>query len=193
MKQITNKTILKQGQNTFQPIEVDGVIYWYEDKQIPNVGYVKSICLGEIEANKTHGVKLGDKQYVSPFVNKVGECYGCRKIVAQSSLKLEGIPVISLDSYVQDKAYKHTENLILSSEGRTQRWWGFIEGYKSNPNQYTQKDIEKAIELAREYTLSEKYGDIVVDFDYFETQIIDQINFISVIEVDEFFCIKDYF
>jgi hypothetical protein len=28
MKTIINKTILKQGENTYTPVEVDGVIYW---------------------------------------------------------------------------------------------------------------------------------------------------------------------
>jgi len=174
MKKITNKTILKQGDKTYHPIEVDKVIYWYEDKQIPNAGYVKSICLGEIQSNIDYGVKLGDKQYVSPFVNKVGECYGCRKIVAQSQPKLEGIPVISLDSYI-GKIGKAVEELM--------------EIFNS---MYTQKDIEKAIGLSREYTLTERYGDTTVDFDYLESQIIDHINSISVIEVDENFNIISY-
>jgi hypothetical protein len=31
MKQITNKTLLKQGDRTFEPVEVDGVIYWIDE------------------------------------------------------------------------------------------------------------------------------------------------------------------
>ena len=103
MKTITKNTIIRCGDTEYLPVEVDGVIYWYEDKQIPNAGYVKSICLAEIQSNIDYGVKLGDNQYISPFVNKVGECYGCRKIVAQSKPEIEGIPLITLNGYDYDQ------------------------------------------------------------------------------------------
>jgi hypothetical protein len=33
MKQITSKTLLQQGDKIYQPIEVDGVIYWYNKRE----------------------------------------------------------------------------------------------------------------------------------------------------------------
>jgi predicted amino acid racemase len=33
MKQITKNTILKQGDKTYQPVEVDGIIYWVDKEE----------------------------------------------------------------------------------------------------------------------------------------------------------------
>jgi hypothetical protein len=194
MKTINKNTLLKCENKIFQPIEVEGVIYWYEEKQIPNAGYIKSICLGEIEDNKQHEVKFGDKQYISPFVNNVGECYGCRKIIAQSQPKLKGIPVISLDKYVERLA-KETRDSInkvaYCCSGETEEDIfdsGFIISHKTNPNQYTQKDIDKAIKLARR-DFDENHFTVDV---MHSSEIIEQINSISIIEVDEQFNIISY-
>jgi len=67
---------------------VDGFDYYYIDELIPykpggTDGYF--ICLGEIISNEDHGVKLGDNQYISPFVKNVGSCGGCRKLVATNN------------------------------------------------------------------------------------------------------------
>lgn len=32
MKKITNKTVLRQGNKLFQPVEVDEVIYWVDNR-----------------------------------------------------------------------------------------------------------------------------------------------------------------
>jgi hypothetical protein len=169
MKQITNKTILKQGDKTYQPVEVDGVVYWIDY-------YTKKGDFWCIDIDK----KIFKDQTHFPI------SIGQRLIIAQSQPRIEGIPVVSLDRCVQDKAYKHTEKLILTSEGRTQRWWGFIVGYESNPNQYTQKDIDKAIELAQE-SGEHGYGHV-----YNKEQIHEQINSISILEVDSEFQILSY-
>lgn len=56
------------------------------------------LCLGEIEANIGHGVRPGDKQYVTPFVKNVGNCQSCRKIIAtDTTFKLDGVPQFLLE------------------------------------------------------------------------------------------------
>jgi len=85
----------------------------------------------------------------------------CFNILAQSQPKLEGIPVISLEPI------------------------GFDEF------EYTQKDIERAIEL----TLIDAKKSVVWSEHYYKhlsKQILEQINSISVIEVDEQFNILSY-
>jgi hypothetical protein len=113
-------------------------------------------------------------------------------IVAQSQPKLEGIPVISLDSYVKKfkKEYNSGNNSGIFTKGIE---IGIEIGYNSNPNQYTQKDIEKVIKLARQQTTTNMGGGF---YEYEETysneEIFEEINFISVIEVDDNFQILNY-
>jgi hypothetical protein len=142
MKQITNKTILKQGDKTYQPIEHDGNIHWVDS----------SILVG----------MEGDW------------------VVAQSQPKLDGIPVVSLDSYV-DRIAKE----ILPDDSNWQRRFDIVKGFKSNSNHYTQADIDKAIKLARP---SYKKNNFV----FSKEEIRELINSISVIEVDEHFNILGY-
>lgn len=162
MKKITKTTILKQGDIVYQPVESDGIIYWV-DKPLDEDG-----------------------------------CIVPKSIVALTAPKFTGIPIISLDSYVETLAESYANELpkpynygINSDKKR-----GFITGYKTNSNQYTQADIEKAIELAREQkdtgygTLAQGYIDMVNV--YSQAQIMEQLNSISVIEVDEQFNILSY-
>lgn len=139
MKQITNKTILKQGNKTFQVVESDGVIYWRDE-----------------------------------LLN----------FVAQSQPKLEGIPVISLDSYVEKLAYKYYNS---NEHYKVADSFHYINGYKANPNSSTQKDIKKAIELAR---IEIRNG--INSYELTNEQILQKINEISIIEIDEQFNIISY-
>lgn len=145
MKTITNKTVLKQGDKTYQPIEVDSVIYWVDENFVSYSPYYL-ITSRNIIAKYTieRPILLKDNR---------------GKIVAQSQSKLEGVPVISL--------------------------WETC--WNKNANQYTQKDIEKAIELATKSNF-----DARLRYDDLKNQVIDQINSISVIEVDEQFNIISY-
>lgn len=176
MKQITKNTILKQGDKIFQPVEVDGVVYWVTEKTTDITdGYFyhpKNVIFPVTEIYKRGPISSG-------LMNK---------IVAQSSPHLEGIPVISLGSYVENSVnLEFKEEFEIAQDVMPAIWYDLklkiIKNYKSNPNQYTQKDIEKVIELSG---LSGGYP-------YSKKEIFEKINSISVIEVDEFFCIKDYF
>jgi len=196
MKQITNKTILIQeiGQEkckeygcgnsecifeclnpkkifkTYQPVEVDGVIYWYEE----SLGvHRKTICLATKDPTKyCNGTYLySDKD---PGSGKVFE------VVAQSQGRLEEIPVVSLDKSIDDFIYEYQQEGMLPSMAKRRILT------LSNPNQYTQKDIDKAIELAQE---SGEYGYGKANT---KEKILQQINSISVIEVDEQFNIISY-
>lgn len=90
MKQITNKTILKQGDKSFQPIEnMDKSIFWEDSTD---------------------------------------------QIVAQSQPHLEGVPVISLNSYTQKDIEKAFE---LGYQCKVDN------GYKSNGTY--QEDLNNAI------------------------------------------------
>lgn len=46
------------------------------------------ICLDEINQNNYHNTTLGDKQYINPYVKNVGNCKGCRKIIATTDKSL---------------------------------------------------------------------------------------------------------
>lgn len=169
MKQITKNTTLKKGDKTFQPVEVDGVIYWINPKKL---------VVGE---------EYNDIVYNKGFVFKTNRLFeNFKEVVAQSQPKLEGIPIISLDDYVKPWYKKANE---LYPTGRLERnhteQEAFREGVKwkeLNPNQYTQQDIEKVIELSG---LSGGYP-------YSKKEIFQKINSISLIEVDKQFNILSY-
>lgn len=74
-------------------VTIDSFDYYYIDELIPhnpNGGTNGNfICLSEIISNKDYGVKLGDKYYVSPFVKNVGQCGGCRKLIATNDPNID--------------------------------------------------------------------------------------------------------
>lgn len=185
MKQITNKTVLRQGDKVFQPVEVDGVIYWVDEEVVCKTG----------------------EPYLSSFLRRIipkskGVMQAGDKIVSQSQTKLEGIPVISLDSYVERLAEKHFLQIYSWDYKTTIPYQDnqvkdikqdFIKGYNSNPNYYTQKDIEKAIELARYGVKEEKaLNGLNYRFSLSTEEIFEQISPITEIEVDDTFQILKY-
>lgn len=70
-------------------VTIDGWDYYYIDEVIPynpdGGTNGKFVCLSEIISNQDYGVKLGDEQYISPFIENVGSCGGCRTIVATNN------------------------------------------------------------------------------------------------------------
>ena len=150
MKQITNKTILKQGDKTYTPVEVDGVVYWV-DPALP------------IEEVYPHIVieKLTTGDYMLLQIDTINDIdRSCQyQIVAQSQPRIEGIPVV--DSYVNEltkldlihlikivqKSEDYKSVMGINLENTLKR---LLSNHKSNPNQYTQKDIEEAIRMGRD-------------------------------------------
>jgi hypothetical protein len=144
MKQITNKTIIKQGDKLYYSVETKDCILWY------------------------------GKEQMLP--------------VAQSQPRIEGIPVVSLDKSIDDFIYEYQQEGMLPSMAKRRILT------LSNPNQYTQKDIDKAIDLAKKsaYVDAIDWDRHVVSFEETKEEILQQINSISVIEVDEQFNIISY-
>jgi hypothetical protein len=187
MKQITNKTILNQGDKTYQPIEVNGVIYWV-DKEAEIKEYDAVIVLEELIIDRANDRTNYHKDKF-------------KLVVAQSQSKLDGIPVVSLDSYI-DKQKNDSWTVVSSMFPKlifTLFSRIFKDGYESNPNQYTQADIEKAIELAEtsgsvEMGFDRSYNTLADYNKHVKTkeQILEEINSISVIEVDEDFNVINF-
>ena len=133
INQSTNETHL------CNKITLDGFDYYYIDELIPynpkggtNGNF---ICLGEIESNKDYGVKLGDKQYISPFVKNVGSCGGCRKLIATNNPNIDLPQVIS---ELEDLANNHSvDDNVWSKES-------FIQGYNKSQetHPYSEQDLE---------------------------------------------------
>jgi hypothetical protein len=143
--------------------------------------------------NKNTLLKCGNKTYQPiEFGGMITWCDKDEGTIAQSELKIDGVPVISLDSYVERLA-KETRDSInkvaYCCSGETEEDIfdsGFIISHKSNPNQYTQKDIEKAIELI--INNKELHNKPIT----LKCIVLEQINSISLIEVDEQFNILSY-
>jgi len=189
MKQITNKTILKQGDKTYNPVKGDGVIYW--------LGGPISLNPDNIWVYRSNRIWKFKQGMTVVSSNMPIE------IIAQSQPKLEGIPVISLDSYVENLFEQNTKTTSFGEHGKQSPFYWFNKGYNSNPNQWTDDDIRKTIELARtlqegknefevENILGSSDGTYGVKQKYTEKEILKQINSISVIEVDTSFNIIGY-
>jgi hypothetical protein len=169
MKKITDKTILKKGDTKYQPVVVDKIIYW--------------LCLnlkgiGWYYANQGKNIFYWEYEESTP----APECFA-NKIVAQSKYNLEGVPVIDLQL--------NNTRLILDRENPFDLF------------SYTEKDIKKAITLARQI----KEGKDTFELDGIigltelcthhydiktEEEILNEINLISIIEVDDDFIISSY-
>jgi hypothetical protein len=122
-------------------------------------------------------LKQGEKEF-KPLVSDgvilwMGETDGVmHKAVAQSSDKLIGVPVVSLDGYVERLANEYTNS------------GDWLNGYNANPNSFTLKDIERAIELARN---GDEDWQGHINPEYTKSEIIEQITSIQSITVNEKF------
>jgi hypothetical protein len=155
-------------------VKVNKVIYWVDNK-LPNLG---ERYLDYIHKNVTIWGIIAEKDAL-PY---------CDIIVVQSSPVLEGIPVISLDMALIT-AHKINPDLSEYDKGR---WYGIIEGYNSNPNQYTEKDIKNILCSYQVYCqLKYNTGTVPDALEWFANHE-EQINSIQVIEVDVQFNILSY-
>lgn len=185
MKKITNKTFLKQGDKIYQPVEVDEVTYWIDTNGIKEL----ADWVYNLDTPVSHHMFYKVTESFLPHGDKV---------IAQSQPKLEGVLVISLDNYkniLSEQVCKKQDLAGGFSGGiheRSVAGMFFRKGYKANPNHYTQKDIEKVIELARMTSIEENMlGSMQVN-KYSKEEILEQINSISLIEIDKQFNIISY-
>jgi hypothetical protein len=180
VKQITNKTLLKQGDKTYQPIEIDGVIYWV-DRVRHMTEYV------------TNGSDIFKPVEMSGYTMEYAQRYW-QKLIAQSQPKLDGIPVVSLNENILSDIETITswdsfkDHPIGKAGKKIEKW------FKSNPNQYTQEDIEKVIMLSRLWLANYPEGknSEISERLLLDHEILEKINSISVIEVDEQFNVISY-
>jgi hypothetical protein len=185
MKKVTNKTILKQSENTYQPIEIDGLIYWVDDKP-------KGFSNGEWMYNEPNNNTLIYQFDYDVYPYETGN-----KLIAQSRPKLEAVPVIDLDSYIfnfLDKAcsdwYRQEYGVMANVPIRK----AFIEGFNLDQRKWTDAEILKAIELANEQPYFDKNGNLLLgEGHYLSTEeILEQISQIEVIHIDSHFNILSY-
>jgi len=102
MKKITETTVLKSKDNTYNPVTVDNVIYWVDDNATECRYYLHLSIDGrhQIYDLLTTG-NLADFKRGQP----IGWCV---KVVAQSQPKLPCLPVIHFDN-------RYTESDIIRS------------------------------------------------------------------------------
>jgi hypothetical protein len=165
MKKITATTRLIQGGKEYQPVEVHGVIYWLENRPPLDDEFWTYIGNNEpIEFLKNYLPKT--------WYEKLHDINNYYTAIAQSQPILEGIPVITLDSYPRNLSLK--KGLELYNGGNYDFENGVRVGLQSSPYKWTDADVEKAANLGR-------------DRFYNNIEIIEQISTIDVIEVDEGF------
>lgn len=200
MKRITSTTVLRKNNIEYKPFNINGVVYWTWHNGIKKGDYVFEngkpiVRVKEIlNADDLVWESLDGK---SSSCDSIIEFY---KIIAQTQAILEGIPVINIGNYVNDLSNQYFNNLKNQSEiiPEKARWpykLGFIAGF--NQYQYTREDLEKAIELAQNYSTNVQYDEHDVRYDilkhtHSKEMILSQIDSISYIEVDENFQILEY-
>jgi hypothetical protein len=110
--------------------------------------------------------------------------------IAQTKPILQGIPVISLDSYVERLANEEMQDVFFTNIAEEKKAKGyFINGYKSNPAKWTDEDIERAIYLAQKEAHDEGgYLGLL----YEKQEIMDKLSEISETEVDDDFNVLNY-
>lgn len=105
-------------------------------------------------------LKKGDSYIAVDRTTVIKSCekdgYAGLRIIATTNKSL-GLPLLpAIQENIQDLAHKHTKDLLLTSEGRTQRWWGFIFGYEAaKAKKYTEEDIMTFYKYVKTHTFQE--------------------------------------
>jgi hypothetical protein len=166
-RKITRKTFLKQGDLIFLPIEIDGIVYWVIDEYIKNV---------RPNYGRYH---IEENSLINIFPTYLTDLNECRLIVAQSQPNLEGIPLISLNLYIEKLAKEYTGDEMSREDKKLFDILCSFGKKILGEHPYTLKDIEKAIMKGRLSFLK-------------DIDIIEQVNSIHMINVDEQFNILSY-
>jgi len=96
MKQITNKTVILQVDKTFQPIEVDGVVYWIDNRPPMFNEYWCYLAENEDIVFTKNSLPL-------TWFEKLHDLKNYYTVVAQSKPILNGITVIDLQAHIAQK------------------------------------------------------------------------------------------
>lgn len=163
MKQITDKTVIIQGDKTFQPVEVEGVVYWVDNRPPMFGEYWCYLAENEDVVFIKNSLSLD-------WFERLHDLKNYYTVVAQSKPILDGIPVIDLLS----------NNTRLIMEGEC----------PIDLNCYTLQDIEKANKISK--GLDIKTGVYFSANTFSLEEIIEQINSIQSIEVDSDFNIISF-
>jgi len=179
MKHITKETILIQGEKEFKPVEVDGIIYWVDEEALKSGFWIAPIYKDAVKA----GVEL--KYFDSTYFEGYGYDFtGHSFVVAKSQHNLVEIPLIDLQA--------NNTRLIMEGE------------YPIDLNAYTEKDISKALDLARgndficladgKEKLCHCRKDNECQHRHYKTneEIISEVSKVESIEVDDNFEIIDF-
>lgn len=177
-KKITKNTLILQGNKTYFPLEVDGVIYWTNslavEPKFPQI-VVESNTQGEYSLFQLDNINDLDSRMQFP-------------IFAQSKAVLKDIPVINLETFVEELATAKFPSFKNIFDGISiLRKQAFIEGYMAcfNTN-YTRHEMQKALSTA--YMIIEEGGNITTE------EILEELKheeFLR-IEVDENFKIISF-
>jgi hypothetical protein len=100
-KKITNKTLIKQLNKKYNSVEVDGVFYWFDDE-----------IKGEKGCNYNFGLNNIDN-LPKYYPEHSTEWNFCRKIIAQSQNKLEGVPTILLMNYSSEQILEQINSISV--------------------------------------------------------------------------------
>ena len=206
MKQITNNTklIIESTNIVYNAVIVNGVIYWIDKKEILNNSWYENngvLFLSDPVYNDGNNPNNSN-----PRVTNFNRC-----IIAQSENILDGVPVISLKPKTKEEFaafFIEKANHIINNIGGGEKWNRYQlkdeildmflnvsdvvqkDYILTSENQYSQKDIEKAIKLSKTETRVGTHT--VFEINRTNEQIIEQLNQISVIKVDDKFNIISY-
>ena len=99
MKKITKSTILKQGNKPYNAVEIDGVIFWVDKIEIKvNTWYENNGVLFISDSIYNEGNNPNNSNPKVTDFNK--------KIIAQSTNRLDGVPVIDFSDFVNENGYE---------------------------------------------------------------------------------------
>jgi hypothetical protein len=180
MKIITENTLLIWGEKQFKAVEIKESLFWIDTDTPLKQGQKR------ITYFKDSFFEVTRDQELNPIASITLEKFPL--VVAQSSPILEGVPVVGLDELIKYMALRFGyvwENTETSARR-------VIE--KSFDTLYSQKDMEKAIDLANQLELVRDSSRYIIGSKprLTKQQILDQISQITTITVDNEFNIISY-
>lgn len=177
MKKITKNTLLICDDITYQPVEIDNVIYWCTGKQP---------TFADAHSDKDCYYIFENKIYKREYTHHVNSS----TIFAQSEPHLSNVPVINIDNetiehllYLSEQCYNNRQfkaSLLINNKIQ------YLREIKPIQSLYTQKELEKCVDLVINNMKNQ------IDVDWSTDDIINEISTIKKIHIDLGFNIKYY-